>query len=157
MLFDAVGPHTAHASPAHWCFSHPVSLSVPGPWPRSRLTHRGSPYPLVRYYDQQRSRPLLATSLACRHPVLHARRPLQVRDADGLITVPKWASYATCDRCVSVVKEELNIAMMLRHRGRHASVSSFPRILLCTRTAKELYEHPEAAAESWSAWSVQNV
>ena len=72
--------------------SHPVSLTVPEPWPRSRLTHRKPPCALVRYCDRQRSCPHVG-HLICLSSSRLASPPclLQTRDAYGFVTVPKWA------------------------------------------------------------------
>ena len=126
-LFEVVRPHNTKASAALEPLPCSLSSVVPDPEPCSRLTQWKSPHWLERYYDQQRSRPLLATSLLVVIPSLHAYRVHRNTRCGGIVTASKWACFPFCARG----KIYVGIALIIpntHHDGPASSWTSMTRL-----------------------------
>jgi hypothetical protein len=120
-LFEVVRPHNTKASAALEPLPCSLSSVVPDPEPCSRLTQWKSPHWLERYYDQQRSRPLLATSLIVVIPSLHAYRVHRNTRCSGIVTSSKWACFPFCARG----EMDVGIALIIPNTHHNDTASSW--------------------------------
>ena len=116
-----VCPHSTKASAALELLPRFLSSVAPDPEPCSRLTQWKSPHWLERYYDQQRSRPLLATSLIVVIPSLHAYRVHRNTRCSGIVTSSKWACFPFCARG----EMDVGIALIIPNTHHNDTASSW--------------------------------